>query len=117
MQKRSAAAAPAAMRPAAAVRFRVRGCRDKFAAWHAYSSGIEVISCKSSADDLGRIGFLCEPAAGESPHRWRMELAGAGSAMIDVPAAMHRPSTVSIYHNEYFETLGGLYNYNTSFRT
>ena len=77
------------------------------------------IVCKSSADDVGRIGFVREPADGESPHRWRMELAGAGSAMIDihVPAAVHRPITVSVYHNEYFETLGGLYNHNTSFRT
>ena len=78
-----------------------------------------IIVCKSSADDVGRIGFLREPSAGESPHRWRMELAGAGSAMIDVhvPAAVHRPITVSVYYNEYFETLGGLYNHNISFRT
>ena len=77
------------------------------------------IACKSLADDLGRTGCLREPADGESLHRWRMELAGAGSAVIDihVPAAVHRPNTVSIYHNEYSETLGGLYNHNTSFRT
>ena len=28
------------------------------------------IVCKSSADDVGRIGFVREPADGESPHRW-----------------------------------------------
>ena len=81
------------------------------------------ITCRSLTDDLGRIGLLREPSDGESPHAaslaHAMELAGAGSAMIDihVPAAVHRPITVSVYHNEYFETLGGLYNYNTSFRT
>ena len=77
------------------------------------------ITCRSLTDDLGRIGLLREPSDGESPHRWRWELAGAGSAMTDIhaPAAVHRPSTVSVYYNEYFETLGGSCNYNVVFRT
>ena len=71
------------------------------------------------AGDLARIGFLRELADGESPHRSRWELAGAGSDMIDIhiPAAVRRPSTVSIYYNEYFEALGGSYNYTVVFRT
>ena len=46
-------------------------------------------------------------------------LAGAGSDMVDIhiPAAVRRPSTVSIYYNDYFEALGGSYNYTVVFRT
>ena len=71
------------------------------------------------AGDLARIGFLRELADGESPHRSRWELAGAGSDMIDIhiPAAVLRPRTVIICYNEYFEALGGSYNYTVVFRT
>ena len=78
-----------------------------------------VISRKFLAGDLGRIGFLREPEDGESPRSWRWELAGAGSAVIDlqVPAAVHRSSTVSMYHSDYVRTIIVSYKCNVVSRT